>query len=89
MSRLRLKAPVISHQPPRQPPAGGIRSPYRIKGIWRADGALLQPERVVIVLSDDRETSEVGDIIYMDRSEAAVIGKRHALEPLTFDEAAE
>jgi hypothetical protein len=81
-SYMHAAPPVVSREPSKQPTAGGARTRYRVEGVWAEDGVLLRPDLIVITLSEGRETRHAGDIIELDRQEATVVAKRHAITPI-------
>jgi hypothetical protein len=76
--------PVISTSPvdPPLPPEGGVHTTYKVEGIWKADGTLVRPDRLVVELDVSRVTEKPGDTLKLTRLEATVLGQTVMLVPV-------
>lgn len=78
--------PLSLTQPPKpsptQPAPGGLRTTYRVEGIWRKDGSLDKPTKLIIELEGGQRAERVGDLLHLTRLEAAVLGKNILLVPV-------
>ncbi len=76
--------PTISTeaQAPPDPEAGGVKTKYRVEGIWREDGSIDQPKHLVIEMDEGRVTERPGDTISLTRLEHATLGRTVMLTPV-------
>lgn len=62
-----------------QPAPGGAHTPYEVIGIWDEDGAVTRIRSFYIGITNHDNSYGPGDVMYLNRLEAAVLGKRYVL----------